>query len=115
MVALLVGCGQSHITTSVPAGAYGATTTINMPIEKIIKTDAEWQKQLTPEQYRIARKHGTERAFTGQYWNNHEQGTYRCVACDLELFSSQSSARSYERPRPSSLGLPSPCARFQLA
>lgn len=59
-----------------------------MSIEKITKTDAEWQKQLTPEQYRVTRKHGTERAFTGQYWDNHAKGTYRCVACDLELFGS---------------------------
>ena len=59
-----------------------------MTVEKIIKTDAEWQKLLTPEQYRITRKKGTERAFSGQYWNNHEPGLYRCVACDLDLFGS---------------------------
>ena len=65
--------------------------TNNMPdkIEKITKTDAEWRKQLTPEQYRITREKGTERAFTGQYWNNHEAGVYKCVACDLPLYSSE--------------------------
>ena len=59
-----------------------------MTIEKVIKTDAEWQKLLTPEQYRVTRQKGTERAFSGQYWNNHERGAYRCVGCDLELFAS---------------------------
>ncbi|MCI0534622.1 MAG: peptide-methionine (R)-S-oxide reductase MsrB [Verrucomicrobiales bacterium] len=59
-----------------------------MTIQKITKTDSEWQKQLTPEQFRVTRKKGTERAFTGEFWNNHRQGLYRCVACGLDLFSS---------------------------
>lgn len=56
--------------------------------DKIVKTDAEWRKQLSVEQYRVARKHGTERAFSGQYWDHHEQGMYRCVGCGATLFSS---------------------------
>ena len=52
------------------------------------KTDAEWRVELSPEQYRILREHGTERAFTGQYWDHHENGEYRCAACDEPLFSS---------------------------
>jgi peptide-methionine (R)-S-oxide reductase len=55
---------------------------------KIIKTDAEWQRELTPEQYEITRKKGTEPAFTGAFWNNHEKGTYYCVDCGQALFSS---------------------------
>lgn len=55
---------------------------------KITKTDAEWQAQLTPEQFRVTRQKGTERAFTGQYWDNKTQGTYRCVCCGNELFRS---------------------------
>ena len=55
----------------------------------IAKTEQEWRETLTPEQYRITRERGTERAFTGQYWDCHDAGTYRCVACGAELFSSE--------------------------
>ena len=57
--------------------------------EKIEKTDAEWRQALTPEQYHVARQKGTERAFTGKYWNNHDKGVYRCVCCGAELFDSE--------------------------
>ncbi|MEM9555843.1 MAG: peptide-methionine (R)-S-oxide reductase MsrB [Acidobacteriota bacterium] len=57
-------------------------------VERIEKTDAEWRRQLTPEQYRIARQQGTERAFTGAYWDSKEPGLYRCIGCDAELFRS---------------------------
>ncbi|HEY1991705.1 MAG TPA: peptide-methionine (R)-S-oxide reductase MsrB [Gammaproteobacteria bacterium] len=57
-------------------------------MEKIRKTDAEWQKELTPEQYAVARKKGTERAFTGKYVENHEAGMYRCACCGTPLFQS---------------------------
>ncbi len=55
---------------------------------KIIKSEDEWREQLTPEQFHVTRKHGTERAFTGPNWDNHEQGLYRCVCCDKPLFRS---------------------------
>jgi len=57
--------------------------------DKVVKSDAEWRKALTPEQFQVARQKGTERAFTGKYWNNHENGTYRCVCCGAELFGSE--------------------------
>jgi peptide-methionine (R)-S-oxide reductase len=57
--------------------------------EKVNKSDAEWRKQLTPEQFHVARESGTERAFTGAYWDNHDTGIYRCVCCGAELFSSE--------------------------
>jgi len=55
--------------------------------DKLEKSDVEWQAQLTQEQFRIARQKGTERAFTGEYWNEHRAGTYACVCCGQELFS----------------------------
>ena len=54
----------------------------------VIKTDAEWRKQLTAEQFRVTRKKGTEPAYTGAYVDNHEKGLYKCVCCSQELFSS---------------------------
>jgi peptide-methionine (R)-S-oxide reductase len=61
----------------------------NRKMKRVVKTDEEWKAQLTPEQYRVARKKGTERAFTGQYHDLKEEGTYRCVCCGTELFSSE--------------------------
>jgi peptide-methionine (R)-S-oxide reductase len=58
-------------------------------VEQVTKSDEEWQKQLTPQQYHVARKKGTERAFTGEYWNEHRDGVYKCVCCGLPLFDSQ--------------------------
>ena len=63
-------------------------------MEKITKTDAEWRAQLTPEQYEIARGKGTEPAFCGLYFDNHEPGAYSCVCCGLPLFSSETKFES---------------------
>jgi len=56
--------------------------------DKLARTEEEWRRRLTPEEYRVAREKRTERAFTGRYWDHHEDGTYRCVACDAALFDS---------------------------
>ena len=58
-------------------------------VNKIQKTEGEWKQQLTPEQFHVTRKKGTERAFTGAYYNNKDQGIYKCVCCGAELFSSE--------------------------
>jgi len=54
----------------------------------VSKTDAEWRQQLSPEEFQVTRKKGTERAFTGKYWSSKDQGVYRCVCCGNELFRS---------------------------
>ena len=56
--------------------------------EKVEKTDAEWRSKLSPEQFHVTREQGTEPAFTGVYWDNHDKGAYRCICCDAELFNS---------------------------
>lgn len=62
--------------------------------EKVVKTDEEWRKQLTPAQYEVTRKKGTERAFTGALYKNHEKGIYRCVCCGTALFTSETKFES---------------------
>jgi len=84
---------RTHAVRPSKAGAatiriYSAAKGKFVMTEKVVKTEAEWKKQLTPEQYKVTREAGTERAFANAYWNNHEKGIYRCVACGADLFSS---------------------------
>jgi len=67
---------------------YNELTKETSEVERIVKSDEEWRRVLTPEQYRIARKKGTEPPFTGKYHDNHEHGIYRCVCCGTDLFRS---------------------------
>lgn len=62
--------------------------------DKVIKSEAEWRKLLTQEQYHVTREQGTERAFSGALWNNHEKGVYQCVCCGNDLYSSESKFES---------------------
>jgi peptide-methionine (R)-S-oxide reductase len=65
-----------------------------VPREELPKTDDEWRERLTPQQYEVARKAGTERAFTGEYWDCHDDGVYECVCCGEPLFSSDTKFES---------------------
>jgi peptide-methionine (R)-S-oxide reductase len=68
---------------------------IGVPMgDKVIKTDQEWRQALTPEQYHITRKKGTERAFTGEYWNTKADGTFQCICCGQPLFDTQTKFES---------------------
>ncbi len=80
---------ENHAERRAESRAQGAKVNGNpSTIEKIQKTDEEWKKQLTPEQYKVLRKHGTEPAWTGKYNDHKAKGTYVCAACGLHLFSS---------------------------
>jgi len=61
---------------------------------KVMKSDDEWRTELTPQQYQVTRRHGTEAAFTGEYWNCHDAGSYNCVCCGQELFRSDTKFES---------------------
>ena len=73
---------------------YSSATKKAIPMNRIEKTDEEWRKELTDEEFRIARRKGTERAFTGKYWDHHADGTYTCRCCGTELFDSKTKFES---------------------
>ena len=84
--AVLLTAGCEAGPTNPPAAKNNSTnSTMKFPLQR---TEAEWRKLLTPEQYHVLREAGTERAFTGKYWNTKEPGTYRCAACGEILFKS---------------------------
>ena len=91
-VALLVlatGCGVSQTNTTATTGTNSPSQTQITMSESLPKTDEEWRKALSPEQYQVLRQKGTERAFTGKYWNTKEKGSYRCAGCGAMLFQSE--------------------------
>jgi peptide-methionine (R)-S-oxide reductase len=65
-----------------------------LSVPKVVKSDEEWQQQLSQQAFNVARQDGTERAFTGQYWDLHDHGIYRCVCCGTPLFSSDTKFES---------------------
>jgi methionine-R-sulfoxide reductase len=105
---LLVACGAGSGAPLKPAAqATGDSPTVivrlldtndqltaPMAVPRVVKTDAEWQKQLTPDQYRITRDKGTEPAFCGAFYDTKKPGVYYCVCCDLPLFTSESKFHS---------------------
>jgi peptide-methionine (R)-S-oxide reductase len=90
---LLTACGQAPAGKPPSRAPVSPTATNRAPAvamkEKIRKSDEEWKKELSPDQYEVLRRKGTERAFTGAYWDHHEKGVYRCAGCGEELFTSE--------------------------
>lgn len=89
VISTTIACAQKQNKS-----AYMKTINDYPVTERIEKTEEEWKKELSPEQYRILREKGTERAFTGKYWDNHESGKYYCAACGLHLFDSDTKFES---------------------
>jgi peptide-methionine (R)-S-oxide reductase len=84
--------GSASLDTA--RAAMAATGADSVPVRKITKSDEEWRRTLTEAQYDVLRKKGTEAAFTGAYWDNHEKGVYSCAACGLDLFASDTKFES---------------------
>ncbi len=94
LMGIVIGAAAPQGSASQKIKVYSAQRGRLIMVDRVQKTDEEWKKTLTPEQYSVARKKGTERAFTGAYWNNHEKGTYKCVCCGNDLFSSDTKFES---------------------
>lgn len=85
---------QSNVKAAkVKTAKVKAAASLSKPM-KITKTDAQWRQELSPESYQVLRQHGTERAFSGALWNNHEKGVYECAGCGQELFASDTKFES---------------------
>lgn len=99
-VALVVGMRSGRLSRREfdpplrKAPAMNASNDSDPGLLPIAKDDAEWQQRLTPEQFKVTRRKGTERAFTGAYWDNHEPGVYRCVCCGQKLFDADTKFES---------------------
>lgn len=106
LVALIVGAafialllvdvnkGNGQQQTESKPGTETTQSTEKSSNDKVVKTEAQWKAQLSPMQYYVTREKGTERAFTGIYWDNKKEGSYKCVCCDLPLFESKTKFRS---------------------
>lgn len=98
LLVLILACSTNKQQNIAEAGAaQKSQTPKNQSVEradKVVKTEEEWKSQLTDEQYYVTRQKGTERAFTGKYWDNKETGTYSCICCELPLFDSGTKFKS---------------------
>ena len=94
MSLILALCLAFPAAKSAPAQSVSKSGVKSNMTNKVSKTDADWKKELTPEEYEVARKKGTEGAFTGKYWNCHTPGIYKCVCCGADLFNSDTKFES---------------------
>ncbi len=93
LVILTISCKTNSQNTNTDRSKE-ATTVENSSIDKVVKTEKEWKQELNEMEYYVIREKGTERSFTGQYWDHKEDGTYTCRACALPLFSSKTKFKS---------------------
>ncbi len=94
LLAVAVGPGLAQALAAQQIRVYSAEKKGYVMTEKVHKSDEEWSKRLTPEQFHVTRKKGTEKPFANAYWDNHEKGIYRCVCCDLDLYASEAKYES---------------------
>lgn len=94
----ILSCANEEVKHTTSSFNHGVTNDVHKEqddtLKKIRKTDAEWKRQLTSEQYHVSRQGGTERAFNNEYWDNKRKGVYQCVGCKLPLFSSATKYKS---------------------
>ena len=93
-VSIVEGEENNAVDKGQPNGIDASQSSIEYDLAKIERSDEEWKNLLTPEQYHVMRKHGTERAFTGELWDNKQDGVYQCVGCGLPLFHSETKFKS---------------------
>ncbi len=94
MLGSVLAFSQVAIKKTNPTSIKTASQKIQVYTDKVVKSDVDWKKQLTPESFQVARNQGTERAYTGKYWDNHEKGIYRCICCNQPLFLSDTKFES---------------------
>jgi len=91
---VFTACGQSNSKSKIVVSEENVSIELPKSIEKVVKEEAEWKRELSEEEYYVLRQKGTERAFTGDSWDNKEAGTYICAACHLPLFDSKTKFKS---------------------
>lgn len=91
---VLYGCSVKSGEKFAASNSYKISDTTELRGGKLVKSNDDWKKIMSAEQYEVMREKGTERAFTGKYWDHHEKGVYKCSACGLELFSSETKFES---------------------